>query len=405
MKAAHPERFQPEALGLFLALFALTLPFSISAAEISLLICALLFFWGLGRGGRPAWGPPGGSGAVWALYLAVLAAACAAGVSPLRSLHFLNKELHKPALFLFFAASLPLVSYPRAARWLFAGFLASALAGIYQAASWHGLLPALAHPFWLRAGPRAHGSIHPVTFGESMVFCLCGALALWLRPDPVLRWKRAVPAAALGLGSAALILSGTRGAWMAMAAALAVFALRAPRRLWPLLVLGAALAGGLLLPRSAFSPFLRERLQRFADPAYEPNAARLEYWKTAVAMAKDRPLLGVGPSNYWTEFPRYHPEPVEGHENAGNVHDIYLQHLAERGLLGLAALLLLFAWLWSRALADELARADAWSLWSLSAATAFLVMNLTESSWQVATTWHAFAFLWAGSRSLGAKEL
>ena len=57
------------------------------------------------------------------------------------------------------------------------------------------------------------------------------------------------------------------------------------------------------------------------------------------------PLLGVGLGRYYTLFPVFYPGPPEAwrqfNVNRGNAHSIYIQPLAEQGILGFLSLLLL----------------------------------------------------------------
>ncbi len=386
------------ALGLWLTVAAAALGLSISAVQIAVLLVFLLLL--LERGQRRLWDLPeaGPLGRPWLAYAAAALLCALAGVDPERSLRFIPRDLQKIFAFYVFTAALAGRSRPKLAAWLAAGLSASALIGLYQVASQNGLAPMLSRPAWLAPFPRAHGTIHPVTFGETMVFLLCGALAFYARPDDRSGLPKPAAAAVMVLGLAALLLSSTRGAWTAMAAGGLVLFARAPRRLSPVLALGLALAAAAFALPGPLSSALRERAAHFSDPRYESNASRIELWKTALEMAKDRPILGVGLSNYYEEFARYHPATVEGKERWGSAHDTYLQQLAERGVVGLAALLWVLGALWWSAWSRERERSDAWSLWALSASTAFLVMNLTESSFQVSMTTTLFIFIWVVCR-------
>lgn len=74
-----------------------------------------------------------------------------------------------------------------------------------------------------------------------------------------------------------------------------------------------------------------------ALPARTWRRGRLELWRIAVAMWRDRPLLGAGPDNFRRLHPRY-----GGWLGAGNVpmsaHNQFLETAATTGALGLLAL-------------------------------------------------------------------
>ena len=154
-----------------------------------------------------------------------------------------------------------------------------------------------------------------------------------------------------------LYVSASRGAWLGAAAAglaMALFLSRRLRRGLPLVVLALAAAWGLwqagLLPAS-----LTSRLASVADfvnvtdvrgvNINDANFAlveRLAHWQAAVTMAEEHPWLGVGLGNYATAYPAVR---LLNWPNAlGHAHNIYLNALAETGLVGLAAYVLLWAW-------------------------------------------------------------
>jgi O-antigen ligase len=76
--------------------------------------------------------------------------------------------------------------------------------------------------------------------------------------------------------------------------------------------------------------------------------SRSSYWQAAWQMARERPVLGVGPGRYRLELPRFSNTTVVGH-----AHNMPLHVAAETGLPGLAA----FVWLWVRVLRRSFATA------------------------------------------------
>jgi O-antigen ligase len=107
-------------------------------------------------------------------------------------------------------------------------------------------------------------------------------------------------------------------------------------------------------------------------------------WRSGLAMARDHPLTGVGPGLVKQVYPRYAAPEVTNTQRS-HVHNAALQVLIERGVLGLAAWLWLFAAFFVRA--ARLARAvpattDARALviGAIAAVTGFLVAGLTENN-------------------------
>jgi len=82
-----------------------------------------------------------------------------------------------------------------------------------------------------------------------------------------------------------------------------------------------------------------------ADPSGDTTSQRLIYWKNTLAMARDHPLLGVGPGNFPLQYPRYHRSveidwTFDEEHQLQRAHNDHLQMFAEQGLVGL------IAWLW-----------------------------------------------------------
>ena len=153
----------------------------------------------------------------------------------------------------------------------------------------------------------------------------------------------------------ALVFSWSRGAWLGFAAGTAVIILFWPRKMWQgvALVSVAALLlfGGLqmgLVPAS-----IAERLVSFQDdfrfgdvrgvPINDENYAvveRLAHWQAAFDMARDDLWLGVGFGNYGAVYPDY--MLINWPDALGHAHNYYINLLAEIGVMGLGAYLLLW---------------------------------------------------------------
>jgi O-antigen ligase len=155
------------------------------------------------------------------------------------------------------------------------------------------------------------------------------------------------------LTAVALIFSWSRGAWLALAAAVMVTAIMLPRRMvYGLAVLGiVGAAGGALwvsgrLPASitdrvisSFSDLLSADDVRGVDVTPENYAAieRFAHWQAAVEMANRSPWLGVGLGNYEVAYPSVR---LLGWDlPLGHAHNYYLNVLGEAGIIGFSSYL------------------------------------------------------------------
>ena len=145
---------------------------------------------------------------------------------------------------------------------------------------------------------------------------------------------------AFGVVSWALLLTLTRGAWVAFGCTLAIYGLlRARRHFVPLTV-----AGTLFL--ALFFTFAPDawtsRMRSIVDLADSSNYDRLCMADAALYMIGERPLLGIGPEMVRHLYPFYrHPTAPRFHVT--HLHNTFLQIAAEQGLLSLLAYLWLMA--------------------------------------------------------------
>lgn len=252
--------------------------------------------------------------------------------------------------------------------WLLAALLAAgvgeALIGIYQ--------------FLTQSGPeafillgrfmRAFGTFrqpNPYAGYLGLAAPLAIALTLWAWTTPGnqparQRLLRLVLPATAVLIAAGLLVSWSRGAWLAFAAASAVVVVAYSRRTAGLVVtavvllligavvMGAGSAGSSLLPASIVERLgdLQEYLG-FIDlqrvEVTDANFAvieRVAHWVAAAGMWADHPWTGVGLGNYAVAYPAY--ALPRWQDALGHAHNVYLNFGAETGLLGLLAYLLLW---------------------------------------------------------------
>jgi O-antigen ligase len=254
---------------------------------------------------------------------------------------------------------------------------AVALVGVLQVTTCPAEPPAwrVAARFYHRCD-RARGffSIYMTQAGV-LLLILLATLPRLLPGPPARAWA---PAAWVA-GAAGLAATLTRGAWVGLAAG-ALTVLPATRRGRRILV-----AGALVVALAAVAgPYeLAKRLQNTVDPRAEGVAERVYMWRSGLAMWREHPWLGVGPSGVKRHYPRFvQPEALK--RRTGHVHNAPLQIMVERGLLGLAAWLWIWvafyrrAWRAWRGLDPAQGRERALLTGAAAAVTGFVVAGLFE---------------------------
>jgi O-antigen ligase len=154
---------------------------------------------------------------------------------------------------------------------------------------------------------------HLAAFGLPLV--LLAALRAW-RTTGYLLW-----AVGVVLVAATLVLTRSRAGWLAFGAVVLVFLaamllsrpLRRHGRTWlrligVVLLVGAGVAAALIAPNTlrwrGENPYL-ESVRGVANYQEGSGQGRLIQYRRSLAMAADRPLLGVGPGNWAVRYPEY----------------------------------------------------------------------------------------------------
>jgi putative inorganic carbon (HCO3(-)) transporter len=228
---------------------------------------------------------------------------------------------------------------------LLAGQLVTSVIGIRQL---YGDPGALAR--WSDANSLAEGTIRIYSTLENPN--LLGGFLLPTLPLAVvalLRWpglaRRLFALASLVLGLVALVLTYSRGAWMGMVVALAAITLFLVlrlsrswpplwRRLFPILLLAGGTAALVVLV-AAVEPLRVRVLSLLVGREDSSNNFRMNVWSSALAMIRDRPLIGIGPGN--NAFNLIYPLYQQPKFNALSAYSVPLEWAVEAGLPGLLA--------------------------------------------------------------------
>jgi len=229
--------------------------------------------------------------------------------------------------------------FPDTVRWLLLGSL---LAGVVLAAQ------AYCDVYVLNK-IRAWGVYSPNLFGPFAALIAVWALVVWQANSKVLGKVAWLLPLVFLLALAAVILSGSRGAYVGMIAMLVVWVLISLRHwqrpgailLLLLSVIGAYHSVDSIKERvdkaaSEIETYLSIDYLEAYDGAVIGNVHRLEIWRTAILIFKDAPVVGIGRGNYEHVADEYvakglvHPMGAK----AGHAHNAYLDVLASRGIIG-----------------------------------------------------------------------
>lgn len=361
----------------------------------------------------------------WMFYLLAGVAAAFMGVEQKTSFGYLPSDLIKCAAFFLLCFALgiptPLIPLPRAgdgpsvgaadktANWYLAGALAAAILGIGQA-----IIAMLEGNFSF----RAHGTIHPVTFGELIALAMSFSLCRIAAGE---NSGRSMPAnwVATGVLLLGLVLSQTRGAYLGIFVTLGClfgFDRRSRKVAFLAMIVLVVMESAVIFVNrgiyhrlvsiptgisDAVTSFSGKNLPEKQASEDVATNSRIELWKASLHIIRDNPVLGVGPSNVKNVFNNYHPEAIEGQTGWSNVHSLYLQQAAERGLIGLGALLYLFAAMFRLAWKRFRETRNEYTLACVCILPGFFVINLTETSFQHALP--AFSVLFLLAAALNGK--
>jgi O-antigen ligase len=203
--------------------------------------------------------------------------------------------------------------------------------------------------FWQQLGRFSTPPLRPgfegLAYGNPSTVATVSIL-LWLAAAAHLGFsttRSRVALAVLGAMTAAVVfLSGSRGAWVGLAIAGVIlvpmwFAVRdhrqhARRLLSDRRVIRAGAIAAVALAAVSFA-FLPALVSRLTEPAADTRTA---FYMSALRMFADKPLTGLGPGTWTVERIRYTVAP-EADYYIPHAHNIWLQTLAELGLVGALA--------------------------------------------------------------------
>jgi O-antigen ligase len=275
------------------------------------------------------------------------------------------------------------------------------LLGLAQALGWSPL------PLFTDARSPVYATLGRSNFLGAMLALLAPLTLALLVSAP--RGRRIWVALLLAGELSVLALTQARGAWLALAAAVGLWALvMAWARIGPHLRRWLALVGGVAGVGAAAA--LVAAFATGAVNAQGSTAARLTIWRATLRLIAERPLLGHGPEALGLLFPRVAPPELVYYEGRGvlvdRAHNLLLDTAVTTGLAGVLALCallaLFFALSWRAAARTEDTRTRALLAACLAAVAGNLAGNLV--SFDVTATATTTALLMALAVALARLE-
>jgi putative inorganic carbon (hco3(-)) transporter len=254
---------------------------------------------------------------------------------------------------IFFALAARILRSPRWSNWIISSYLLIALVvssygirqeffGVEQLATWNDPNSALAQD------TRVYSYLgNPNLLGGYLL----PAIALSIAAIFIWRgWIQKTLATIMAIvNSACLYFTDSRGAWLAMAALVAVLLLLfyfwwrkyLPRfwRIWLLPLVFGSLTALLVVAFLSVEPLRLRFLSIFAGREDSSNNFRINVWQAVFKMIRDYPITGIGPGH--DAFNQVYPRYMNPRYPALSAYSIYLEHLVEMGYIGLGC----FIWL------------------------------------------------------------
>ncbi len=216
-----------------------------------------------------------------------------------------------------------------------AAFLINDVAGVVQ--------------YFVQGEPRAFGLNHTPTFYGSFMLMQLPLLIFMSLLKILPRAVRSLAIFTAGLSLICLVLSMTRGAWLALVCvAVIFFVLEKKYRLVTAKIFAGLAIAFLILAMT--SPQIHERLETMVSTKFQSNTERVLMWKSSLEIFKDYPITGVGQKMFVKAYNEQYisPEAIERPEvtEGGHTHphNNLLNEAAEGGTVGLAAFIGLYAY-------------------------------------------------------------
>lgn len=214
------------------------------------------------------------------------------------------------------------------------------------------------------------------------VFVPASLVVIVAAKDAKWRWGSAIFCLTACL---AFVFNGTRGAWLAsllIAFMLMFLQIKNIRNFLALVVATGIVLGGVYQAVPGF----QQRVQSIANLQEQSNTERRLLWQSAWNMALDHPMTGVGLANFKKNYQEHYILPEAKEPHLGHAHNNFMHVLAECGMLGFSALLMLWGYILIYGVAGWYKYRKSVYLMLLATLMGLVLHGLTEYTWGTALT-------------------
>ncbi len=191
-------------------------------------------------------------------------------------------------------------------------------------------------------------------YGDYLIMVL-PILCLIAKKNDMPRWSRVWSVFMLMFTFLMLILSMTRGAWVALLVMFLFWMIFDRRLRWKAVAAGGSIAV-LCLFLSVVSPGFQQRASSIINPQHEANTERVLMWESAVNMTMDYPIFGVGQEQFGLLYNTQYISPLakersmdgDPRHGHGHPHNNILKTAAEGGCVGVLAYFMLYGYFFYR---------------------------------------------------------
>jgi len=212
-------------------------------------------------------------------------------------------------------------------------------------------------------------------------------------------------AVAILIGVAAILFTGTRGAWLAALVLIpTIILIHSKNKIKHLSALTAVFA--LIIGLVMITPTLSNRVATITDMQMQSNSERLLMWQSAWQMFKDHPILGIGYGQYIQAYQTQYISPLAKEKTLQHAHNNFMQILAECGLVGFAAFILLLGYFSYFALKGWTAEKNFACLLFLCILWGMMLHGFTEYNFETSVTskvlWYSLGLCLAFRKKISA---